>query len=249
MRKDPIRQELERLLVDQQFNDTYHQPPEAEFDYYRRIAMGDDSILDEPMEHIDAGKGILSENKLRNFKYHTIILIAMISRFCRERGLSGEKAYTLSDMFILRVDKAQDSHEIEQIKYDMLKQYISLMKELKSNQALTYQVRKAIEYIDQHITGTIRAEDVARVVGSSPDYLSRLFKKETGMNLVTYINNRKCETACYLLESSDISCTDIASFLGYASCSHFIDRFKVCKGITPGDYRTNFKNRDIDSII
>ena len=83
-----MKRELERLLFLQQQEEAFHLPVEDEFHFYRCIQQGDLSVLEghmeiEPLE----GLGTLSANPMRNKKYHLIILVAMITRFCVEGGL------------------------------------------------------------------------------------------------------------------------------------------------------------------
>lgn len=234
--------ELQRLLFRQQKENIHHISPEVEFKYYRRIAHGDLSILKDdfnsaPME----GMGILSENKLNNIKYHTIILIAMITRFCLEEGLQTEEAYTLSDFFIRQVDTAVNKNEIDNIKKEAVTKYTRLMNSRRKTKVSMHVVR-AIDYIDANISDVIFVQDVANAVGCNADYLSRLFKRDLGIPLTRYILERKCQSAKYLLENSRSTCTEIAVFLGFSSCSHFIERFKQLEKMTPEEYRrTHFR--------
>lgn len=242
-----MKKELQQLLIKQQEEAVFHKTLEDEFLFYRSVQQGDLAVLEgdmdiEPLE----GMGILSENALRNMKYHIIILIAMLTRFCIEGGLDSETAYTMSDLYIRQVDGIQSREPLIRIKKKAITQFTKTMHDLKKNRTLSLPVVRSMDYIQQHLTLALHNTQIAAVIHMNPDYLSGLFKKETGLTLKEYVLNQKCQTACYMLENSSISCTDISAFLGFSSCSHFITCFKKYKGKTPEEYR-RFKVRNIMS--
>ncbi len=240
--------ELQKLLIQQQQEDEHHIPFEDEYHFYRRIQQGDLSVLEgnlsvEPMK----GMGTLSTDSMRNKKYHLIILIAMITRFCVEGGLDTETAYTLSDLLIRRTDQAQSDDTLQKIKKDAIQQYTLTMQEQNNRLPYSLPVVRSIDYIHAHVAEPLNNRKIADYVSCHPDYLSRIFKKETGRSLNQYILEQKCRTACYMLENSSASCTTISTFLGFSSCSHFISRFKAVKRITPSQYRRSRTRKSLST--
>ena len=71
-------------------------------------------------------------------------------------------------------------------------------------------------------------------------YLSRLFKKETGVSVSAYIRSQKIDMAKNLLRFSDYSMIDIANRLSFSSQSHFIQQFREVVGMTPKKYRDEY---------
>lgn len=233
-----MNQELNKLLLRQREEEYYHIPMEKEFHFYRTIAQGDLSILNgEMMIDPTEGMGVLSYNPLRNQKYHLIILIAMVTRFCIEEGLPHEEGYTMSDFYIQQIDQVSDSHTLSKIKQEVITEFTKSMHSLNRRRPASLPVIQAIDYIDQHLTSPLTVRKIADAVSCHPDYLSRLFKKETGMPLSQFLLEQKCHCARYMLENSAATCTDIAAFLGFSSCSHFINRFRQMEGMTPEEYR------------
>ena len=94
-----------------------------------------------------------------------------------------------------------------------------------------------IEYIYAHITEPITIDDLAEYTGLSASYLSRLFKKETGVSVSDYVREKKIEKAQHLLKYCDYSLIEIANYLSFSSQSHFIQLFKEFTGMTPKKYR------------
>lgn len=244
-----MKQELERLLLKQQEEEAFHISLENEFHFYRSIQQGDLTVLEgnmaiEPLE----GMGTLSANPMRNMKYHLIILIAMITRFCVEGGLDSETAYTMSDMYIRQIDQTSSLEELSRIKKEAITQYTYAMHDLKKQQLFSLPVVQAADYIRRHLTSPLTNREIAAAVSCHPDYLSRLFKQETGSTLTQYVLEQKCRTARYMLENSSASCTSIGAFLGFSSCSHFISRFKSIEHMTPEEYRRSKVHHTLSSF-
>lgn len=237
-----MNQELHNLLLTQQEEEFLHISPEEEFAFYRDISSGNLEVLkgDINAEPTD-GMGILSKNPLQNKKYHLVILIAMITRFCIENGLEPEHSYTLSDLYIRKVDNCGHFSQLETVKTEVVTEFTKTMHKLKQNHSLSYHVQHGADYIAQNISRPIHSRDVAKHLNLHPDYLSKLFRQETGYSLQRYIIRKKCETACYMLCNSSVSCTEISTFLGFSSCSYFVTCFSKEFHETPGEYRK--KNR------
>ncbi|MBQ2606256.1 MAG: helix-turn-helix transcriptional regulator, partial [Clostridiales bacterium] len=71
----------------------------------------------------------------------------------------------------------------------------------------------------------------------NPEYLSRLFMKETGKKIGEFIAEAKIKSAQYMLCHTDYSILDVALSLGYASQSSFTKAFTSYSGVSPKKYR------------
>jgi two-component system response regulator YesN len=90
-------------------------------------------------------------------------------------------------------------------------------------------------YINDNISERITLESLANAVHLNPQYTSRLFKKETGQNLIDYINKKKIEEAKSLILDKNLISTVIER-TGFSSESYFIKVFKEQTGMTPKAY-------------
>lgn len=98
----------------------------------------------------------------------------------------------------------------------------------------------AIAYIEAHYKEAVTLSDVASEVGLSAEYMSRLFKEETGIKFVMYLNNLRLKQAIYLLENTNLKVYEIAEAVGYSNLSYFSTLFKKNFGQNPFDYRNKF---------
>lgn len=102
---------------------------------------------------------------------------------------------------------------------------------------------RAISYIEAHYMEAITLSDVASSVGLSAEYMSRLFKEETGIKFVVYLNNIRLKQALHLLENTTLKVYEIAEAVGYSNLSYFSTLFKKNFGQNPFDYRNSFNKK------
>jgi len=98
-------------------------------------------------------------------------------------------------------------------------------------------VLRMLRYINAHITYPLSLQIVSAEMGLSREYVSALFKKETGKTITDYINERKLLLARQLLQSGEMSLTDIAGHVGYENYGYFSRLFKRTFGIAPVNMR------------
>lgn len=82
---------------------------------------------------------------------------------------------------------------------------------------------------------------IAEEMDISYKYLSDVFKKETGKTFLEYVHDIRDKKAKELLATTEISITDIGEQVGYLSSNTFIKTFKKLNGITPGEFRKNYR--------
>ncbi|ODN43975.1 hypothetical protein BGC07_01505 [Piscirickettsia litoralis] len=95
--------------------------------------------------------------------------------------------------------------------------------------------KKATEILMQHTDQSLSIQTIAKNVGTSSRTLTRLFKKETGMNFSQWHQQLKLIRSIEFL-STTRSVTQTAQLLGFSSDSAFITMFKRLTGETPSQY-------------
>ncbi|QHW31384.1 helix-turn-helix domain-containing protein [Paenibacillus rhizovicinus] len=99
-------------------------------------------------------------------------------------------------------------------------------------------VQQALAFMKAGVEEAISREDVAAHVRLNPAYLSRLFKKETGKNLIDYLIEIKMKRAKQLLDTTNMTVSMIAQQVGYANFSHFTKTFRKYYGVNPQEHRS-----------
>lgn len=98
-------------------------------------------------------------------------------------------------------------------------------------------VSKIKRYIMEYSGKDITREDISAYVYLNPAYVSRLFKKETGLALSDYIMHVRIENAKRLLVQSNEKISVVAEQAGYYNPSYFAKLFRKVVGLTPQEYR------------
>ena len=99
-------------------------------------------------------------------------------------------------------------------------------------------IKKALRYIDTHLSEELRLEDVAASVYLSPNYFSNLFKKYQGIGFNAWVNQQRMINAKEMLQHSDWSIASIAKNLGFSQTSYFCKVFRQAYNVTPQVFRS-----------
>jgi len=78
---------------------------------------------------------------------------------------------------------------------------------------------------------------MARHAGLSVAHFSQLFKRQTGYSPVDYFIHAKIQHACFLLDTTPLSVSDIGLRLGYKDPYYFSRIFRKVMGVSPRAYR------------
>lgn len=100
---------------------------------------------------------------------------------------------------------------------------------------------RVILYMQSNMSEAISVEELADLIYVSKSYLSRYFKKKTGMSLIEYLRLIRVNAAKRLLVSTDTSVEEISSVIGYTSSKYFCRAFRKCTGMSPSEYRKSEK--------
>ena len=100
-------------------------------------------------------------------------------------------------------------------------------------------VRRAISYLELHISQNITLPALAKASKVSRSYLSRLFTAETGETVSHFISRTRCEKAAALLRTTDLPIQDISAHVGYLDNNYFVKVFRSYYGVTPTAYRNH----------
>lgn len=218
-----------------------HLSYEREMAFFESIKSGDITEARKLYKPLDSENlGMLSDDKLRNLKYHLIITVAFITRYCIEGGMEMEAAYNLSDIYVRSIDRCSTEEQIHILHREVVEDYTQRMQLLHKKKLYPKSVLLCLDYIYDNLHTKITLEMLADIAGLHPSYLSKLFHKEVGVPVSVYIMKKRIEAAENMLKFSDYSGSDISNYLCFSSESHFIQAFKKHTGYTPKVYREKF---------
>ncbi len=97
-----------------------------------------------------------------------------------------------------------------------------------------------LQYINEYYS-ILSLPELAEYFHRSKSHISHMFKSRTGKSLSAYCNDLKLRDAAKLLETTDLSVTEIALDTGFGDSSYFISVFKKSFGKTPLQYRMSYR--------
>ncbi len=105
-------------------------------------------------------------------------------------------------------------------------------------------IKPVLEYIEAHYGENLSLDILAEVAGMNARYFCRVFYSLTHSSPMNYVNFYRIEQAAYLLDSTDLTVTEIAAECGFWESSYFTKVFKKYKRVTPRQYRSIQNNQD-----
>ena len=106
-------------------------------------------------------------------------------------------------------------------------------------------VSRVMMYINDHMTETLTVDYLAGLVYVSKSYLSRIFKKQTGMTIIEYQRQIRINSAKTLLVSSEASVEEISYTIGYNSPKYFCRAFRNCTGKSPREFKVDERKNKV----
>ncbi|WP_019004512.1 response regulator [Cohnella laeviribosi] len=218
--------------------------PPALIHWIELLRRGDKTAL---LEDIDAYLSYMEKSEcdaklLQQFYFD---FLQMIGHVLHLKGLQAHLIFadTVSPQNAVRITRSFD-HMREWIT-QVISTGIDFIRSVEQSRSLIDRVKK---YVRENVHKGLTREDIAEHVYLSPDYLSRLFRKETGQSLSDHLIEEKMNYAKQLLADSDKSVSEIAASVGYTNFSHFSKMFKKVTGMNPLEYR-KCRHRKIDAYL
>lgn len=151
-----------------------------------------------------------------------------------EKETSNEYFTNISRM-INRLNTFINYRQVKLWLCEFSQQVISVLEQMTSSK---YELGEKVKrYVRENVNERIMLQDVADAVSILPSYLSALFKKEYGQNLVDYINAQKMERAKELIREGRYRIYEISYMLSFENAYYFTKVFKRHTGMTPKEYQ------------
>ncbi|MED4957248.1 helix-turn-helix domain-containing protein [Paenibacillus sp. FSL R5-0527] len=171
-------------------------------------------------------------------------IVQLVYAFLKMKGIEAHKLYAgrANDQLL-----AQSLHSLEDME-EYVKYLVNTAMAYRNFAAEPKTVAEEIkQYIHAHYGDELTRSDLAEVVYLNPDYLARLFKKETGVSLGSYIIQVRISAAKQLLKTTNLSVYAVANKVGYANYSYFSKLFKQEVGVTPNEYKKKPRGSELQA--
>lgn len=138
------------------------------------------------------------------------------------------------------MESIRSSHTQKELQYQFQKvvnQAIAWNEENEEKITENGIVLNAIAYIREHYMEPIGLSDVAQCCNVSPEYLSRIFKEETGVKFVDFLANFRISVGKRMLATGNYKVAEVAEAAGFSDQKYFQKVFKKICGISPAEYK------------
>lgn len=210
--------------------------PEEKMELLARVRIGDEEGSVNYLK-------ILLERAARSYQFHVemfkseaLDLIMSLSRMALDMG--GDASAILSEN--ARVVQAL----IGTVRYDnfvnkLCDHWRKVAKQAGQSNEIEASplIRSAIKYIKAKHIQKLTLKNIAEYCHVNAYYLAHLFKKETGMSSIDFLNKVRIEKAVFLLETTEMPVQQIAGQVGFVDANYFSRKFKMIMNCTPTDYR------------
>jgi len=101
----------------------------------------------------------------------------------------------------------------------------------------SYLVKRIMNFIKANYTNDVTLKTIAEALQISPNYVSRIFKAETGKSPFDYLNTIRIDSAKRHLSDSSLKIYEIGYKIGFKSPVHFTVVFSKLVKMSPKQYR------------
>ena len=160
---------------------------------------------------------------------------ALLAVFSQKKLTLSEEAYQRVTALLLELNAAHDDFLLlaEIMRILRASKEASVAQEAQAESLIA----RITEYLGQHFIDFCGLDALADRFFITKHYLCRLFKKETGLSVVTYVNAQRLQRAAEELRFSRKSIKRIAAECGFHSSGYFSRTFREQLGISPLEYR------------
>ncbi|WP_026492781.1 response regulator transcription factor [Butyrivibrio sp. XPD2002] len=160
-------------------------------------------------------------------------LLQIVFVYLHSKGIQATQLFA-NDAFVLLESQSTDSlMDMMRFQVHLISATIDYVTEVEQSDSI---VQRAKNYVHQHYAEDISRTEIAESVFLTPEYMAKMFKKETGVSLKQYISDYRVQIAKERLSSPGVRISDVAAEVGFDNFSYFSTVFKKTTGYTPGEY-------------
>ena len=206
----------------------------------RAIRNKDPELARQTINTILLGVYNLGRERFDLLKPLVLEMVVQMYRAAIEEGADSNELLGLNSNLLIDLLKVEDEYALNTWLARWLETYVNIEFE-KQRWLPPRSLSPVILYVKNNLEKPLTRDRVARACGLSPSYLSRLLKSSTGYTFSELLNRFRTDRACWLLDHTSLTASDIAYAAGFSDQSYFTKTFKRYQGTTPGAYRSEQK--------
>lgn len=175
------------------------------------------------------------EENYQGWEYEEIIEILNILFHIHFINNKNEKIINQIKETKEKVASCESLHDIN----EYIQALLQMIEEARSSEKYGQLVSYVVQYIQSNYMNNIKLKDIAQEMYVTSNYLTTLFRKETGISFKKYLTKVRMDKAKLMLEKTEYKINEIVYLVGYEDEAYFSRMFKKCYGISPMQYRKN----------
>jgi two-component system response regulator YesN len=164
-------------------------------------------------------------------------LLNIVTREMREGNIPEGQIFQEGSLSYQTLHKFKNLPELKEWFAGIYERLDQFVKKSRFTSRYNENTKKSIDYMERNFCSRVTLGDIAKAVSVNSSYLSRLFKNDTGINAMDYLNKIRMENSARLIREGKASLKGIADEVGIQNYNHFFKLFKKYHGITPGEYK------------
>lgn len=176
------------------------------------------------------------QDNLRNTKNYLIIMNTLLRKAAQNGGVHPVYLDKISSEYAKQIERIASVANTAAFMHDMLRTYCRLVAKHAIG-GYSPLIQQTIIKIDSDLTADLTLKSLSALNNVSSNYLSGLFKKDTGQTLTEFVNQRRISAAKRLLRTTNLQVQTVAQHCGILDVHYFSKLFKRYVGVTPKEYR------------
>lgn len=161
-------------------------------------------------------------------------MMQLVYAFLKSKGIQANQLYQGKQSERLMADSLNSIEDMEAYLQYLVTTAMSYRDFAEQPTSVAEEIKR---YVHAHYGDDLTRLSLAEIFYLHPDYLARIFKKETGISLGNYVIGARIDAAKGLLRTTGLSVFAVGKKVGYANYSYFAKVFKQEVGMSPNEYK------------
>ncbi len=175
-------------------------------------------------------KRIINTAALRTIQTN---LTQIVYVYLYKNGIQADELFGEEQAVTLKERAANSAVDMMKWQNYLIGRALTYVREVQRSSTI---IQKVEQYVQEHFREDISRSEMAAMVYLTPEYLAKLFKKDTGLSLKDYVYKLRIEEAKRLLRCGR-RVSEVAQEVGFDNFSYFSTVFRRVSGFSPNEYK------------
>jgi two-component system response regulator YesN len=167
-------------------------------------------------------------------RYSIVEMMVAAHRIAIQNGMGDDNSLEYGQ-YIKQILSCRTKDEFEQMCIEKIRLIAGKISVIKKK-AISNIIDKANRIIDERFNQELTLDEISKELYISPQYFSRLYKSEMGINFIERLTEVRIKNAKRLMKESEHTVKEICFMSGYCDPNYFSRLFKKHEGVSPSEY-------------